>query len=366
MRVLLWGTGHTTELFWQYRKNNWGFDVIAYVDNDFRKWNSQYRGKMVFPPAMTAELDYEKIIICVLDFQSIYEQLTEEFHIEKERILTFAEACETVKEKLGEKLISRYENSENQDIKKTITYYKKNGFNVYGYYDCQDQDYRVFYDTDQFPYVMFEGKRMYFPKECTFACKNGEYYVQNILMEQQPGSPHLYLRDNEVIEKNSIIVDAGVCEGNFALRYVEEAKKIYLIESNPMWMEALHRTFEKYRDKVIFCNKFLGRYDNENTVTLDKLVDEKIDFLKMDIEGAEVDALLGGREVLGRSRARCSVCSYHRQNDEKYIQYILKSYGYTTSTSEGYMFFMYDDDIFDSLDFRRGIVYATKDEKPVV
>jgi len=361
LKVLIWGTGQTTETFWQYRKNNWGYDVVAYIDNDCKKWNVEYRGKMVFPPKMVEKLDYEKIIICVLDYQSIYKQLTEEFHIEKSRILTFGEACEAVRKLLGQRLIHQYAQSQDADVKKVIDHYQKNGFSIYGYYDQCDTDYPVFYDADQFPYVMFEGKRMYFPKECSFACENGKYYAKNLLGEQQSGSPHLYVRDSEQIKKGSIIVDAGVCEGNFALRYIEEAKRIYLIESDPKWMEALHRTFAEYENKVVFCNKFLGRCDNKNTVTLDWLIDDKIDFLKMDIEGAEVDALLGARNVLQRSDARCAICSYHKQNDERYIRYLLENYGYTTSTSDGYMFFIYDDDVFDSLDFRKGIVYAVKE-----
>lgn len=365
LKVLIWGTGYTAELFWAYRKNNWGFDVVAYIDNDCKKWDSEYRGKMIFSPKMVMKLDYEKIIICVQDYQSIYGQLTEEYHVEESKILTFDEACEAVEKYLGERLIDKYAESDDEDIKKVIGHYKKNGFSIYGYYDQIDMDYQVFYDADQFPYVLFEGKRMYFPKECSFAYKNGKYFAKNILGEQMSGSPHLYVRDQEEIKKDSVIIDAGVCEGNFALRYVEEAKRIYLIESDPVWMGALRKTFAAYSDKVVFCNKFLGRYDNENTITLDRLVDEKIDFLKMDIEGAEVDALLGARRVLEQSDARCAVCSYHKQNDERYIRYLLNNYGYETDTSEGYMFYIYDDDIFDSLDFRRGIVHAVKGERPI-
>lgn len=83
LKVLIWGTGQTTEMFWQYRKNNWGFDVIAYIDNDRRKWHTQYKDKIIFPPVMMEELDYEKIIICVSNYQNIYKQLTEDFQIQK-------------------------------------------------------------------------------------------------------------------------------------------------------------------------------------------------------------------------------------------------------------------------------------------
>ena len=43
---------------------------------------------------------------------------------------------------------------------------------------------------------------------------------------------------------------------------------------------------------------------------------------------------------------------------EKYIRHILKSYGYSTDVSNGYMFFIGDNVIADSMDFRRGIVYG--------
>ena len=52
---------------------------------------------------------------------------------------------------------------------------------------------------------------------------------------------------------------------------------------------------------------------------LDDLVRElqldRVDFIKMDIEGAERNALLGARETLQRFRPRMVICTYHRQDD---------------------------------------------------
>jgi hypothetical protein len=160
--------------------------------------------------------------------------------------------------------------------------------------------------------------------------------------------------------RDKIIVDAGVCEGNFALKYIENAKKMYLIECDPRWMRALRLTFAPFKDKVVFCDKFLTKYESKTTTTIDVLVKEKIDFLKMDIEGAEVDALLGAKKTLLGSKASCAICSYHRQNDEENIRFILNSLGYSTETSIGYMFFPYDENIIDTLDLRKGIVYGKK------
>ena len=80
----------------------------------------------------------------------------------------------------------------------------------------------------------------------------------------------------------------------------------------------------------------------------------------MDVEGAEVEALLGGREMFLNNEIKCSICSYHKSGDEAAIKYILNSYGYRTNTSEGYMLFHFEKNIFSTLDFRRGIVYARK------
>lgn len=361
IKIIIWGTGWATEQFHQWRRYHWNYDVVAYIDNDQTKWYREYRGKTIFPPEEIKELEFEKIILCVINSESIYKQLVEEIQIEKNKILAFEENRKVIEKELCTKLIQKYSKDENPDIQKVLTYYQKYGFNLFGFYEPSKTEYQVYYDEEQFPYVLFEGKRMYYPKEYPFLVRDGKQFVEDILKEQQEKSPHLYLQDGEKIIEDSVMVDAGVCEGNFALRYIEKVKKVYLIEADPIWMEVLKRTFREYLDKVVFCSKYLGRYDNERSITLDHLVDEKIDFLKMDIEGMEIDALLGGKTVLEQSHAHCAICSYHKQNDEKYIRYLLQNYGYKTSTSEGYMFYVHDNDIFDSMDFRRGIVYATKE-----
>lgn len=363
MKVIIWGTGWAEELFYKYTKYNWHCDVIAYTDNNSEKWNTSHRGKRIVSPFEISKMTFDMVIICVMDSQIIYNQLVEQLEIPKEKILTFQQNKKRVEKELYLSLIAKYANSSDPDIHKVIDFYRDNSFNVYGYYNKRDIDYKVYYDEENDPYVLFEGKKMYYPKNYSFSMKNGHAYVENILGEQLEGSPHLYLKHENEIKEGSIVVDAGVCEGNFALRYIDKVKKMYLIEADSVWMTALRKTFAPYVDKVVFCNKFLGKCDNGHSITLDTLIGEgNIDFLKMDIEGAEIDALLGARKTLEHSNAKCSICSYHKQCDEKYIRYILESYGYQTSTSEGYMFFEFDNDIFDSLDFRRGIVYGVKCE----
>ena len=222
-------------------------------------------------------------------------------------------------------------------------------------------NYKIYRDEEKHPYVIYEGKRLYYPDSYHFPKCNGTEFIHDIMYEQKDNSPHLYLKGENDIQTGDTIIDAGTCEGNFAIRFIDKVKRVYLIESDPLWIECLERTFRPYKNKTVICNKYLTRYDSNNTITIDSLVShEKINFLKMDVEGAEIDALLGAKRTLLNNNVKCSICSYHKMNDEENIKFIMKALGYKTSASKGYMFFLYDKNIFETLDLRRGIVYAYK------
>ena len=78
----------------------------------------------------------------------------------------------------------------------------------------------------------------------------------------------------------------------------------------------------------------------------------------MDIEGAEPLALRGAKRILTNNKVKASICSYHNADDLIKIKSVMQSYGYKTSTSDGWMVFIWDPKIYDTADFRKGIVYA--------
>lgn len=354
MDVFVWGTGDIAKRYIDRRAYYINENIIACIDNDRTKWGKKFKGFDIMPPDELERTDFDKLIICAVTCNDIKRQIERDLRIDGYKVVTYFEQEEAVKSAL----IKKYKNSVDADLQKVLDYYKNNPLNIFGYYQYTDQIvYPVTYESDGMPYIWFENKKMYFPRDYDkFSLYNDKKCVMNLMREQGSHSPHQYIQDDDFTAEDKVLVDAGVCEGNFALRYVDVAKKIYLIESDHNWSEALDRTFEPYKDKVVICKKYLSDEDSDTTITLDTLVRENIDFLKMDIEGYEIPALTGGKYVLRESKGCCAICSYHKHNDEISIKNILHTFGYQTKTSEGYMFFPYDT----VLEFRRGVVYGRK------
>jgi FkbM family methyltransferase len=51
------------------------------------------------------------------------------------------------------------------------------------------------------------------------------------------------------------------------------------------------------------------------TVTIDSSINSKIDFIKLDIEGAEIQAIKGAQRVIHNFKPKLAVCVYHNQKD---------------------------------------------------
>ncbi len=358
MRAVIWGAGGVASNFLIQKVLYSDYVIEAIIDNDKSKWGSDFFGYRVVSPDNLPQIDPDAIIICSLFENEISEQIKDICVANEINMIVLS--YKDMNSILISKILERNIDSKDAEIVSILDAYKKDGFSVYGSYKYDKERYAVYRDSDMMPYIMFEGKRMYYPRDRVFKEDPVGEYVEDVLKEQQADSPHLYLRPNKSIVAGAVVVDAGVCEGNFALRYISDASKMYLIEADPKWIEPLERSFRPFKDKVVLCNKYLSDEDTDDSVTLDGLVSEKIDFLKMDIEGAELAALRGAEYVLKTSDAECAICSYHRFGDEVSIREILREYGYSTSTSTGYMFFTYDDNMIDTMDFRRGIVYGDK------
>ncbi len=109
-------------------------------------------------------------------------------------------------------------------------------------------------------------------------------------------------------------------------------KKIYCIEPNNLHIGIAKKNFLN-EDKIEFINCGLGNkkllnedkqavqnnceHDFQATSinTIDNIVDEKVDFIKLDIEGAEQDALEGAKETISNHHPILAICIYHKAED---------------------------------------------------
>lgn len=358
MDIVLWGIGNNAYNFLAKTGLYQDDKIVALIDVDYKKWGIKIRDFIIQSPDQIRNMIYDKIIICPSQYDEIKEMLINQYMVEEDRI----DNLNYFNNKIIQYLRAKYQNAHDIEAENMLDDFEKNGPSVWGSYKGRKDCYCVYRDEENHPYIMFMDKRMYFPDDYQFHTTGDDEYIENILWEQDKDSPHLYIRSvlDEGLLENGIIVDAGVREGNFALQYVERARKLYLIEPDRRWVQALEKTFRPFRDKIILCDRLLSRENDKDHISLDMFVSDKIDFLKMDIEGNEVDAILGGKRVLSKSDAACAICSYHNMSDEENIRFLMSGLGYETTVSTGYMFFLYDKYLFDHLDFRRGIVYASK------
>ncbi len=244
-----------------------------------------------------------------------------------------------------------------------LKYLKTNKYSPFPYlwtkkYDNLFVEVNMDKENDCF-YVLFDGKRMYFPSHYTE--KQVIWTVRSLYKEQDPQSPHLYLTNDFQVEPNSIVIDAGVAEGNFALSVVEKAKKLYLIECDAAWMRALKLTFSPWKDKVIFIEKFLSDIESESSISIDALFKPAFRnayFIKMDIEGYEQKALAGMKSLVASGNSvKMDVCTYHHPNDLTEIESIIKEYGFDWEVTPSYMLYFLPG---EEPSFRKVLVRATK------
>jgi len=155
------------------------------------------------------------------------------------------------------------------------------------------------------------------------------------------------------ISAGDIVLDAGANVGVFTRTALAAgAAKVIAIEPAPENLECLRRNFaaEIADGRVVIYPK--GIWDKEDVLrlsidpassardsfvrpienaqfieapltTVDNLVAElglpKVDFIKMDIEGAEQKAVMGAKNTIAKFRPRMALCIYHVQGDEKMV-----------------------------------------------
>ena len=251
-----------------------------------------------------------------------------------------------------------------EDCEEPIEYIRQNGLDVFPYSfknKYLPENIKVLKDVNcNLNYIIYEGKKLYHHKSKKI--RKTQYYFNALYIEQDIQSPHRYLTNSFDVNEGDIVVDIGAAEGNFALSVIEKVKKIYLFETEEKWIKPLELTFAPWKEKVHIIKKFVSNKNDDKTISLDSFFKEdiKLDFIKMDIEGAEAKALEGCKEIMkNNEQLKFAICTYHRQNDYNEFSSLMENKGFQVSNSPGYMVF-YDDIEIKAPYLRRGVLRAFK------
>lgn len=160
-------------------------------------------------------------------------------------------------------------------------------------------------------------------------------------------NPH-YLTPGFIPEKGSIVIDAGSYDGGTPLRFTERGYKVYGFEmdkrlfqvaskigkDNGFNIENLGLGSYKHKMRYTPLNSGSTHVDENGTeianiTTIDSYVREKkiprVDFIKLDVEGAELDVLKGAAVTITRFKPILAISAYHKWDDFWVLMNYVKS-----------------------------------------
>ena len=337
-RILIWGTGYIALQTFRECMTIDEYDIMGFIDNNKSKWGQILFDLVIYSPdyLFNHKDEVDKIVV-----------LTDAYNEVKSQILNLAPELENSIENkyyfYKKSIFKRYKDCKDLEICKVLAYLSNHPLDVFNY-DFVDKylsfDPEVFMDEMcGLFYVLYKGKRMYFSRKYCNIEEVKKYY-RSICLEQDQESPHRYMTDNFKVNKGDVVIDIGAAEGNFSLDIIDDVEKIYIIEADPLWIEALRYTFDPFKSKVIIIENYVSSYNEGKFVTIDSTITERIDFIKMDVEGCEWDALLGAQDTIKKADSiQLVICCYHSDFDQVLIENFFEKNNIRHITSEGYMWF---------------------------
>ncbi len=280
--------------------NPW--NIVGILDNDELKWGNHYiEGWKVSSPSILLEKDMEQIIVLISGYHTsemgkqLYDMGVKNYFSE---IWMETDMKDFIKQDVDRDKVSNLINILSDEESKTIvnTIIEKRKKGIMDYSDI-----------------------------CIF--KKSEYFLDEFWM---PG-------------ENEIFVDGGAYTGDTIEEFLNwtkgQFKRIYSFEPQKdkadfikenLWKYVHNENIKLYQSglwsketTIGFSDgndKISGRIqkDSENsihTVALDSVIQEPVTFIKMDIEGAELEAIKGAQQHIKNDKPKLAISIYHKPND---------------------------------------------------
>ena len=196
------------------------------------------------------------------------------------------------------------------------------------------KDYDIVISTNKYWKEIYEQLLNYGVEENHIVNLGKEY---NILNHRQYFD--LYELNKRRV-KNEVFIDGGSYDGITTLDFFKwcnsKSAKAYVWEPDETNIKKCIsnlKTTEKISYKIIKCgiwdNKAQLRFNSDSTSSaitdsgdttinvnsIDNLINERVTFIKMDIEGAEYKGIIGAKETIKRDGPKLAVCIYHKPED---------------------------------------------------
>ncbi len=173
-------------------------------------------------------------------------------------------------------------------------------------------------------------------------------------------NPHAYEYAGAVINNGDWVIDCGASEGFFIYYALERGANVLAIEPVTQLTGSLNRTFatEIAKGRVKVLRGLVGMEDGLKNITvppgsvcgsskyihlrnhpggeecpqytIDSLlaggIVPRVDFIKMDIEGSEVEALYGAAQTVQKFRPKLSLCAYHHPDHARQLKELILFY----------------------------------------
>lgn len=142
------------------------------------------------------------------------------------------------------------------------------------------------------------------------------------------GVPYFY--ESCRVRPGDIVIDVGAAPGDFsALSVFHRAQTVYALD--PENSEWLAETARLNGDRIICVPAWLsGPSSGGGALTIDAFARDRslprVDFIKIDAEGAEPEILLGAKETIQSLLPCLSVCTYHDFDHARIIRKLVKSF----------------------------------------
>lgn len=180
-----------------------------------------------------------------------------------------------------------------------------------------------------------------------------------LAVDDQIEKQQYFEKDIIKVDETEVFIDGGGFNGDTTKNFIDfcngKYEKVYYFEPNKEEFKlSKQRLNGVYGNKIVFNNvgvfsrktklPFLsdgaGSCVDENgiekvdVVALDDEIEGKVTLIKLDVEGAELEALYGAKRIIQQYHPKLAICLYHRPED------IVSIPGYILSLDSSYKFYI--------------------------